>query len=613
MALRTFSFIVLLTGCILSFQVANAIELDFVNWAGNGLDGYSDLNLPHGIAVNSSGSVYVLDTGHSRIGFYSSPIGKTGQSLIEAAREISEVREKTVKLKTYHPQGIALGADGSFYIADTGNHRIIKNSPDGIQYTIVWGVSYPRDLDIDPTGTILYVLDSGHGSLKKLDLNGRSLNFEGIGSAEISGFKNPYGMTVDAAGNIYVANSAESPSMIRKYNSDGIMVLEFGEYGMKPSQLLSPQDLSVDSLGNIWVADGNDHKLKRFDSEGKFIGNYGEYGKGKGNFLVPQKIEIVERDGEELLYVIDSNSGKLQIFDIKDSIPPSFDSVAAVGDGICESVVNFCISKFMNVYHRGVVAYFSNFLGGYDVFKRKITRQYFQAPVDACRTVGALEIPCEENPSNDVRLLLSVEALGIEKCAIIKQDLSIMGQQEVRFRNVVLEKGVWSWTGNMTDIYLQNRVEKEMYQIEGKEFRISSHRKGIEQLEMHRELAAFGAEYCKLTDAGQIESAMGLIHPVHLKFIKETLNAQAEGGWDGMMAYATEANRMSPQSDCSIIEASEAECGDKTVSFYADLGLKIDKCGYFVMQSLNGNEKKVMEVEMPAVHVDGKWYLMENS
>src|SRR5204863_3307550 len=75
-------------------------------------------------------------------------------------------------------------------------------------------------------------------------------------------FYDPYGVALDAAGNVYVADLYNH--RIQRFTSAGVYVTQFGSLGSENGQLRVPYDVAVDAAGNVFVADTNNQRIQKF-------------------------------------------------------------------------------------------------------------------------------------------------------------------------------------------------------------------------------------------------------------------------------------------------------------------------------------------------------------
>ncbi|MNK73395.1 Serine/threonine-protein kinase PknD [compost metagenome] len=184
--------------------------------------------------------------------------------------------------KFYLASGIEADASGNLYVTDNYNYRIRKITPQGVVTTFAGlgtngtadgtsaaaQFSLPNDLTIDAAGTI-YVADWANHRIRKIDpvtgqvttVAGSTQGFaDGIGSA--AKFNNPYGIAVDAAGTIFVADGFNS--RIRKINPVTKQVSTFAGSGTggnadgtgAAAQFSTPLKLTFDTAGNLYVSSG---------------------------------------------------------------------------------------------------------------------------------------------------------------------------------------------------------------------------------------------------------------------------------------------------------------------------------------------------------------------
>ncbi len=228
------------------------------------LSSYIDTNMisrSDGVATDSSGNIYVLDTEYGQIKKFDNSnnlIAKWG-SEGSGVDQISSSAE-----------GIALDSTGNIYVADSGNNRIQKFTNSGVhirQFSI--GGS---DVAVDSNGNI-YVLNNT--TIHKLDSDGNELfvinGYDSDNDGFITGgetFTYSRNIAVDSSNNLFVI----AQSKINKYDSSGNELVQFGSIGSGAGQFLyGPEGIAVDGLGNIYTGDYGNHDIKKFDSSGNFV------------------------------------------------------------------------------------------------------------------------------------------------------------------------------------------------------------------------------------------------------------------------------------------------------------------------------------------------------
>jgi uncharacterized protein YjbI with pentapeptide repeats len=127
-------------------------------------------------------------------------------------------------------------------------------------------------------------------------------------------FDGPISVSVDSGGNVYVADY--NNSRIQKFTGNGSFISQWGSQGSGEGQFNGPNGISVDSDGNVYVADYNNSRIQKFTSNGKFLSKWGSQGSGEGQFNGPNGISV---DSDGKVYVADYaisyyNNNRIQKF-----------------------------------------------------------------------------------------------------------------------------------------------------------------------------------------------------------------------------------------------------------------------------------------------------------
>jgi trimeric autotransporter adhesin len=280
--------------------------------AGDGTPGWvgdrrlatsAQLRFPYGVAVDASGNIYIADTVNNRIRKVTKSTG-----IISTVAGTGETRYSgdgglATSAKVYSPTGVAVDASGNIYIADAENHRIrMVTNPGstGVISTVAGNgefgysgdgglatsaqLNYPYGVAVDALGNI-YIADGENHRIRKVTNPGSTgmiSTVAGNGESGYSGdgvlatssrLNSPFGVAVDASGNIYIADIHNNRiRMVTNPGSSGIISTVAGDgagsfsgdQGLATSgQLNNPYGLCLDALGNIYIADTYNHRVRK--------------------------------------------------------------------------------------------------------------------------------------------------------------------------------------------------------------------------------------------------------------------------------------------------------------------------------------------------------------
>jgi uncharacterized repeat protein (TIGR01451 family) len=270
--------------------------------AGNGVLGYSGdggaataakLDGPYGIAVDSSGNLYIADRFNYRIRMVS------GGTITTVAGNgkccYSGDGNSATNAMLDAPSGVAVDSSGNIYIADTFNGRVRMINASGTITTVAGNgaygfagdgaaannakLAYPEGVAVDSSGN-LFIADSANARIREVNAAGVIATFVGgaLNDGGVSAFgllNQPSGIARDNKGNTYIADT--NNNRVREVAANGIITTvagtgtpgSTGDGGAAAgAQLNAPQGLALDSSGNLYIADTNNHRIRMVDGSG---------------------------------------------------------------------------------------------------------------------------------------------------------------------------------------------------------------------------------------------------------------------------------------------------------------------------------------------------------
>jgi uncharacterized protein (TIGR03663 family) len=130
-------------------------------------------------------------------------------------------------------------------------------------------------------------------------------------------FNLPKDLAIDSDGNVYVVDSQNH--RIQKFDEDGNFVTAWGSFGQEPGQFSEPWGIAVGAEGDVYVADTWNHRIQRFTPDGELVTYWGVFQDTGGQLLEPQGMFYGPRDiaidADGNLYVTDTGNKRVQKFD----------------------------------------------------------------------------------------------------------------------------------------------------------------------------------------------------------------------------------------------------------------------------------------------------------
>ena len=328
--------------------------------AGDGSIGYTGdagaatsagLVAPFALALDSSGNVYFAENGDSRI-----------RKIDAKSLDISTVAgngtpgfagdgSDATKAELNYPTGVAVDSAGNLYIADSLNCRIRKVASGGSISTFAGNGTFsysgdggaatqaqlntPQGVAVD-TSFNVYIADTLNNVVRKVSPNGTISNFAGNGGAGSSGdgsaatsaqLHGPEGLAVDAAGNLFIADTLNAK--VRRVSAASGVITTVAGSGTPGSggdgsaatsaQLNLPIGVAVDSSGNVYIADFGNSRVRKVSASGATIGTVAGNGStgysGDGGPAVKAQLngpQGVAVDAAGNLYIADTENNAIR-------------------------------------------------------------------------------------------------------------------------------------------------------------------------------------------------------------------------------------------------------------------------------------------------------------
>ncbi len=283
--------------------------------------GSGQMKSPAGIAMDSSGDLWVADTANHRVQEFSS----TGSYLAQFGSE------GTGNGQFKEPVGIAIDAKNNIWVSDQANNNVqeVNEKHEWVRTVSSWKfgkfptettitLKSPRGLAIDAKGNVWVA--QGAKNVIEFSETGEYIREIGEWTVEIihkENLSNPGGVAIDLSGDVWVADT--SNNRIVEFSSTGSYMKQFGTGGTGAGQFKEPKGIAITKEGYIWVADTLNDRMQKFNSNGEYIGTVGSVGTGNGQFT-EQRSAVLNSAGS--MWVADAGNNRVQKFVIQNNTNP---------------------------------------------------------------------------------------------------------------------------------------------------------------------------------------------------------------------------------------------------------------------------------------------------
>jgi DNA-binding beta-propeller fold protein YncE len=296
---------------------------------------------PYAVAVDHQCNSYIADSQHYRILKLTANGTVVGQWSLPGERAAGE---------SSSPRGVAVDGQGNVYATDTPRDRVYKFSSQG-QVIETWGecagggascdaklpgrFQSPEGIAVDGTGNV-YVAEAAGLRVQKLSGSGKPLAIWDLKDKGLGELFIPGSLSVDQGGFVYLSEGFGNLVLKFDPGSGALAGRWGGALGGEPGQLHGPLGVGVDAAGNVYVADSGNWRVQKLGPDGAFLAHwrncldgdppcqFPDAGDEPGQFMAPRGIAV---DGQGSVYVADTANKRVQRLTIVDwvLIPPTDD------------------------------------------------------------------------------------------------------------------------------------------------------------------------------------------------------------------------------------------------------------------------------------------------
>ena len=330
--------------------------------AGDGMDSFSGdggaatsaaIDSPNGVTLDSAGNLYIGDSNNHRIRRVDAS-GNISTFAGTGLNGFSGDGGAATSARLDFPSRLVVDSAGNLYFADENNHRIRRVDTSGNISTIAGtgaggilgsfggdggpataaAFRFPKSVALDGAGN-LYIAGFNNHRIRRVDASGNISTIAGTGTLGSSGdggpanaaqFNSPTGVTVDSAGNLYIADTGNH--RIRKVDASGNIstIAGTGTPGFSgdggpatAAELNWPRMVALDGAGNLYIPDNQNHRIRKVDTSGTIstvagTGTAGFSGDGgaptSAQINAPRSITV--DSASRYIYIADTSNNRIR-------------------------------------------------------------------------------------------------------------------------------------------------------------------------------------------------------------------------------------------------------------------------------------------------------------
>ncbi len=283
------------------------------------------MNAPRSMAFAPDGSFYVADSRNHRILRFDQTGHLLAQWGTSSGNQTNSPNPNAPAATFNEPWGVAVGPDGSVYVADTWNYRVQKFTADG-QFLKMWSsfgpagsqqdTFYgPRGIVVDAQGHV-YVVDTGNKRVVVFDSNGSYIAQFGAAGLDPGKFDEPVGIALDANGVIYITDTWNQRVQTFMPSPDGLTFTPLRQWdvaGWNGQSVDNKPFIAVDNRGHVFVTDPEGFRVIEYTTDGQLLQTWGDYGSTSTTFGIAAGIAI---DANGHIWVTDAGNNRVMRFTV---------------------------------------------------------------------------------------------------------------------------------------------------------------------------------------------------------------------------------------------------------------------------------------------------------